>query len=299
MSTDMQIDSRAQRTRAASSASPTIGGWQLVRLLGSGRFAEAYQARPAGESTTSADYVIKVLKSQYRHDPLAVSFLQRESFVAREVAHPHLMTVLSDHIDAPPYFLVTPHLTGATLDTAIRYATRLTIPHALWLSRQTAEALHALHREGWIHGDVKPQNVLVAPNGHVTLLDLGFARRVNRDAGEREFLATTLSYAPPEAFNENVPLTGHSDIYSLGVMLYESLTGTLPFSGDEPHDLAAAHLAQAPPDARRLVPELSRRIGRLLRRMLAKEPLRRPNAEELVPWLCELEIETFAERAAA
>ena len=293
-----QKQSRDRLARRPFSA--TIGPWQLVRLVGVGHWTEVFQARPsAGDNTDAADYTLKLLKAEFQHDPTAIELLQREAFVAAQVRNPHLATILSAHVERAPRFVVLPFMPGATIEQAIAVAGHINVPHALWLARQVAEGLRALHAGGWLHGDVKPANILVSETGHATLLDLGFARRIPAASPNDDLLAASLSYAPPEAFNPNVPFSPASDIYSLGITLFEMLTGQRPFPEDDACELAAAHLVKPLPDPRAWRPQLPSRVLRLLRRMLAKEPLRRPSVDELIDWLVELEVEALDERVAA
>jgi serine/threonine-protein kinase len=245
----------------------------------------------------TTDYAVKLLKHEHRNDPAAVRLMQREAFVGRDVGHPNLIPVLAASTDGPPFYLVTPLLRGATLGEIIRTRGPLDTPSALWFARQTAEALHELHKRGWLHADVKPDNIFVAANGHATLYDLGLCRRISERVGSSEVLAGTPAYLPPEAFCAHVNMASSSDVYSLGVTLHQSLTGRLPFAYDDPQELIAAIQSATPPDPRHVVPHLSPRVVRLLRSLLAKIPMRRPTASELVDWLVDLEIDTFEERA--
>jgi serine/threonine protein kinase len=272
----------------------------LVRLLGEGAWTEVYQARPSASTREeTADYVVKVLKSSCEDDPLAIQLLQREVFVAGHVRHPHLSSILSAHTDSVPRFVVSPYVDGISLASALQSAGRFVVPQALWIVRQTAEALQALHQAGWLHGDVKPANIIVSANGHATLADLGLARPLDASRSSEEALTGSMTYACPEAFNPSVPFGPGSDIYSLGVTLYELLTASRPFNDLDPPDLAAAHLTRPIPAPRLAVPQLPPRVSRLLRQMLAKHPLRRPAVSELIAWLVDLEVETFSERLSA
>jgi serine/threonine-protein kinase len=244
-----------------------------------------------------ADYAVKLLRPEFAREKFAITMLQRESFMSGQVSHPHLMSVLAAEVDAPPHFVVSPYLPGATIQESLAAGARFPTPHALWLVRQTAEALGALHEAGWLHCDVNPANVLVSPGGHATLIDLGLARRVpEKQLPGQEMVAGTPAYMAPELFQSPGELTAAVDIYSLGVMLYELLVGTRPYEDDDPLDLVNAHLAALPPNLRQRLPNLPSRVARLVRNMLAKDPLRRPAADELVARLTDLEIETFAER---
>ncbi|MBC8355502.1 MAG: serine/threonine protein kinase [Planctomycetes bacterium] len=272
----------------------------MVRKLGQGAWTEVYQARPtSSDREETADYAVKVLKPTYQDDPLAIQLLQREAFVSEQVCHPHLSSILSAHTDRAPRFVVMPFVEGVSVSDVLQQVEQFIVPQALWIVRQTAEALQALHRQGWLHGDVKPANIIVSANGHATLSDLGLARPLDASRSVEEPLTGSIRYACPEAFNPNVAFGPGSDVYSLGITLYELVSGSCPFNDQDPTEIAAAHLTRQVPDARLRVPQLSPRVSRLLRRMLAKDPMRRPTVEELIAWLVDLEVETFPERLSA
>ncbi len=275
-----------------------IDCWQPVRLLAEGQWTRVFLARPEGSPDHwPADYAIKVLRSEYEHDSFAARQIQREACVGQKVTHPNLISVLNARTDAAPYYIVMPHLEGVTLAARLLHVDSLSIPQSLWLARQTAEALQALHGASWMHADVKPSNILHDAQGHVTLIDLGFARHFEKAKEQRHELVGTMNYAAPEVFVDACRRDGQSDIYSLGVTLFEMLTGRLPFIELDATRLALAHLRDEPPDSRSFNPSIPPRLVRLLKRMLAKEPTRRPNADELVAILYELEIDTFDMRA--
>lgn len=276
-----------------------LGAWQLLREIGRGAWTIVYQARPINRHTGAGDYALKVLAPEFADDRQAKAMLQREARVARQVTHPHLTTVLSSELDKPPHYLVTPYYAGATLKQTLELGERLPTPHALWIVRQTAEALSALHDAGWLHMDINAGNILVAATGHATLIDLGLARRLEDEASTKQCIAGTPACMAPELFQANMTLSPAADIYSLGVVLYQLLVGTLPFEDDDPMQLVAAHLETPPPSLRQRLPHVPTRLARLVRRLLAKEPLRRPAIDELIATLADLEIETFAERLVA
>ena len=177
----------------------------------------------------------------------------------------------------------------------------LELPLALWIVRQATEALDALHTAGWMHGDVKPSNLLLSAEGHVTLLDLGFARRPTEVGSVvQRCVMGTCHYLAPEMITSALRADIRSDIYSLGAMLFEMLAGRPPFESDDLAELARQHQQSRAPELRRLAPQVPGGVTWLVRQMLAKEPLRRPQSpRELIGRLVALEIATFGERAAS
>ena len=207
-----------------------------------------YLARPAGcPENTPPDYAVKVLRLPHQHDAEAVAALRRESMVGRQVSHPHVISILTARVDQAPYYVVMPRLDGLSLRSVLRQTGHIACNRVLWLVRQVAEGLDALHKRGWLHGDVKPDNVVATVQGHVTLIDLGFARPLGlpRSTSQRPLMGT-LQYAAPECFVTSRTEDQRSDIYSLGVTLYELLTHRLPFDSKDPRRLVLAHLEQNP-----------------------------------------------------
>lgn len=269
----------------------------MLQLLGEGQWTRAYLARPAnGAEAGDADYVIKILKAPLHDDPTAIDLLRREADVAGEIQHVNVGSVLACQLGEPPFFLVTPWLPGATLAQLIRELGPLSTPHAVWIARQAASGLQALHHRGWRHGDVKPSNILVSMTGHVTLLDLGFAERIGKP-GRPDCVKVSPAYGAPELFQACAVCNGASDVYALGITLFEMLTGRRPFNASDWRTLTAEHRATPPDDIRRYVPQLPLCLSQLVRDMLAKHPLRRPSLESLIERLIQLEIATLDERA--
>ncbi len=274
--------------------------WELVNFAAEGGLAQIFRARPAGSPTNQpALYALKMLLPDWQNDPQAVRLLKREALVGQSVSHPHLIPILYASVQQSPRFVVMPWLEGATLEQRLAAGQRFDLPQVLWIARQTAEALEALHRAGWMHGDVKPSNIMLSPGGHATLLDLGFARRTDEtgSAVDRCVLGT-FYYIAPEFLTSAIRADIRSDIYSLGAVLYRILAGRLPFAGHDLAELASQHKQSLPPELRRIAPHLPAGVARLIHQMLSKDPLRRPqNPRELIEIMARLEIETFSERA--
>jgi eukaryotic-like serine/threonine-protein kinase len=276
-----------------------LGAWQLVRPLGEGNLTRVYAARPAdGPQNQPAAYVVKVLRKEWWRDPQAIEMQRREAWAGAKVSHPNLLPVLSASVQEPPFYLVTPKVEGVTLTKLIADRERLPIPLALWIARQTADGLDALFEgAGVIHADVKPDNILVAPTGHATLIDFGFVQTpAEASHWATRPLAGTLAYIAPEMVTSTLAAGPRSDIYSLGVTLYEMLTGQRPWETDDPAELATLHREAKPTDVRALRPDTPESVANLIHSMLAKNALRRPaSARELSTRLVRLEIKSFAQ----
>jgi serine/threonine-protein kinase len=227
-----------------------------------------------------------------------VRLFRSEAACGGQVSHCHLVPILAAHVTEPPYYVVMPRIHGATVRTVLEACTSYALPQALWVVRQVAEAIGALHRGGWVHGDIKPGNVLADDSGHASLFDYGFATRY-RQGETRDYLAlqATLPYAAPELFTSSRRAGPASDVYSLGVMLFELIAGRRPFDSRQPGRLAEQHLREPPPGLRSFVPQVPRSVSQWVTRMLAKEPDRRPSSSgELQSGLVRLEAESFALR---
>jgi serine/threonine protein kinase len=290
---------------AATPASPTepiprqVGCWELERLVGEGGLARVYQARPVGSTAGGqGGYAVKILRSPWDEDPRGLELLAREARVGRRAASPHLVPILTANLDVAPYFVVMPYVAGWSLDACVAAEQRPALPVALWIARQVAEALEALRSAGWMHADVKPSNIRVSHAGHATLVDLGSAQQQGEDRSLADRpVVGTLAYMAPEMLVSTLQADIRSDIYSLGVTLYQMLTGRLPFPAVDAPRLARDHRQELPTDPRLWAPQMPTHVARLVRQMLAKHPLRRPQTpRELIDRLVRLEVDTFAER---
>lgn len=279
-----------------------LGPWQLVRLLGEGSFTRVYQARPTdGSPHQPAAYAVKVLRKEWWRDPQAIDMQRREAWVGAKASHPNLLPVLSASIKEPPFYLVTPKLDGTTLEQILIEQGPLDVPLALWIARQAADGLaELLQSTGMIHTDVKPANLLVSPTGHATLIDFGFVQTpAEASRWATRPLVGTLAYIAPELVTSALASDARSDIYSLGVTLYEMLTGRRPWESDDPAELATMHREVKPADLRVLRPDVPEPVAELVHSMLAKDPMRRPGtARELAGRLVRLEIDSFSLRSA-
>lgn len=298
------VPARASRQYAPQQSQEPIGKWVPVGLIAETSLCRIYRACSGKQADRPAGYVLKVLRKNREDDAGALAVMCREAQAARAVRHPRVISVLAAGLHTPPYYIVTPWLPGRTLAERLAADEPLDLPVVLWIVRQVAEALDGLAAAGWMHGDVKPENLMISPEGRATLLDLGFARRLDpsptgennhaKAALDWRYFTGTGSYLAPEAAGSGVAADIRSDIYSLGVMFYELLTGRLPFADGDLADILTRHREAAVPNLRRFAPHVPLEVTQLVRQMLSKQPLRRPGSpRELVERLSELEILVF------
>jgi len=201
----------------------------------------------------------------------------------------------------PPAFLVLGMLAGESLRRRLRRAYRLDVASALWIPRQTAEALSALHRAGFPHGDVKPDNIRVVADGLVILLDLGFAHRPGENAQllDQGYVLGTVNYLAPELCGPEPEDDLASDLFSLGVTLFEMLTGQMPYPPGSIEQTFRRHESEPPADVRSYAGPLPAGLAQLVERLLARRPEDRPRAAAVVQQLIGLEIAAIGQRRTA
>ena len=277
---------------------PKIPGYELLDCLGGGPLTQVFSAR---DCATDGACAVKVLRPQWQDQPTAIELLQREARAGLTVKHPHLVDLFGAHVLRPPHFLVMELLSGESLRCRLRRDYRLDIATSLWIIRQTAEALAALHRAGFVHSDVKPDNIRLVDNGNVKLIDLGFAHRPGENAvlHRQGYLLGTADYLAPEICAFAADADERSDLFSLGVTLFETLAGRLPYSPGSTWLTLRRHRCDPPADVRKYTELLPLGLLSLLERLLAHEPGARPRAGVVVQQLVALEIGTLARRRVA
>lgn len=245
-----------------------LGIWRIGEPLHRSATAELSRAQPAdAEGSPRWDYVIK-RALQGDHELESRRQIGQYVAAAAGTVHPNLVAVLDASTTGANPYLVMPWLEGQSMQQRLEAASPTPLPVALWLVRQVAQALEALHADGWVHGDVKPDNVIVGTRGHVTLVDLGFASRVHTLPGNQ--YRGTPAYSAPESLSGDLAAMPTMDIFSLGRVLWQWMTRTQPVSQSvlEP-------------------------VADLVEAMVATDPADRPPAAMVVKQLLRLEIETL------
>jgi serine/threonine protein kinase len=207
--------------------------------------------------------------------------------------------VLHAHVLTPPYFLVMELLGGESLGRRLRREYRLDVAAAVWVARQTAEALAALHRAGFVHGDVKPDNVRLVDDGTAVLIDLGFSHRPGENGPllRQGYVLGTANYMAPELCRPEPHGDEASDLFSLGVTLFETLTGRLPYPPGTVGQTFRRHGCDPPADVRQCGADVPRELAQLVGRLMARRPEERPRAGSVVRQLIALEIAGLRRRA--
>jgi serine/threonine-protein kinase len=246
----------------------TLGPYDLERLLGQGGFAWVF----VGREIDGTPVAVKVLKPRYAGDPQFESRFRNESETAAKLQHPHIIRILTvakagDHV----YFAMD--LCADSLGGRIAREGPLPEDVIVRLARDIVTALDFAHRQGVIHRDLKPDNVLLRSDGAAVLTDFGIARAVSgyiASTGVNMTIGTPHYLSPEQA--QGRPLDQRVDYYALGVTLYKAATGEVPFSSSDWFELARMHVEDPPPALRRKRPELSKRFERIVMKCLAKHP---------------------------
>jgi YVTN family beta-propeller protein len=238
----------------------------------------------AHDATLDRKVAVKLLAPDLAEDDRFRERFLRESKLAASIEHPHIIPVYEAGEHDGALFIATRYVDGTDLKALLRREGALDPPRVLTIVQQLADALDTAHSRGLVHRDVKPSNVLVAPGDHVYLADFG----LTKSTSDRSALTTsgqilgTVDYVAPEQI-EGKPVDGRADVYSLGCLLYECLTGSVPYARDSELATLWAHVQQEPPRATGRRPELPTALDDVIAKALAKDPDQRyGTARELV-----------------
>ena len=242
--------------------------FRLEEKIGSGGMSTVYRAF---DETLERSVAIKVLHADMSQDPSQLERFRREARAAARLQHPHVVTVIDAGEDDGQPYIVFEYVEGETLKERIRRLGRLPVAEAIAYSIEIGRALSAAHSERIVHRDVKPQNVLIDAEGRAKVTDFGIARSLELDGltAAGRVLGTTDYVAPEQAIGEGA--TEQSDIYSLGVCLWEMLTGDVPFKGTNQVAVAMQHVRDPLPDVTHVRPEVSAVLASIVDRSTRKE----------------------------
>jgi serine/threonine-protein kinase len=250
------------------------GRYEIERELGHGGMATVYLARDVRNEDAVA---IKVMHPRVANALNAQRFL-REIAIAGSMAHPLIVPLRDSGAAGEVLYYVMPYVEGETLAQRLNRVRRLALAEALAIAHDLADALGYAHRQGILHRDVKPENVLLA-EGRALVADFGLARAIGsanyQKLTDTGVLVGTVYYMSPEQIRDDRDLDQRTDVYGLGCILYEMLTGEPPYSGRGLTEVAARILQAPVPSARRLVPELPPGVDAAMGRALAKRAVDR------------------------
>src|ERR671920_1459956 len=218
---------------------------------------------------------IKVMHASIAEDGIQLERFRREARTAAKMQHPHVVTVIDAGEDEGHPFIVLEYVEGETLKDRIRRCGPLPVPEAVAYAIEVGRALTAAHGERLVHRDVKPQNVLIDPEGRAKVTDFGIARSLEAEGltATGRVLGTTDYVAPEQALGEET--TAQSDVYSLGICLFEMLTGEVPFKAESQVAVAMKHVKDPLPDIRMRRPEISAALASIVEHACAKETANR------------------------
>jgi eukaryotic-like serine/threonine-protein kinase len=244
--------------------------YELQELVGTGGMSSVYRAH---DRLLERDVALKVLHEQYTADGDYVERFRREARSVAKLSHPNIVTVIDRGEQEGRQFIVFEYVDGENLKALVEREGPLPEQEAIELALQVARALGFAHEHGLVHRDVKPQNVLLNGDAGAKVTDFGIARSLDVQGGLTQtgtVMGTSDYIAPEQARGQ--PVDAQSDVYSLGAVLYELLTGEVPFPGDNFVAVAMRHINEPPPSVRERRPELSPRLDAAIRRAMAKNP---------------------------
>ncbi len=266
-----------------------VGPFRILELLGHGSTGDVYLAT---DTRSGRQVALKRPSDEWLEQPDAARRLREEAQAAADLNHPRLAAVRDIvELDRRP-FVVMEYVAGEPLHTVLGRG-RLPVEQAVAVAIDVAEAVAAAHAAGIVHRDLKPSNVCLTPEGYATVLDIGIAkmrppspetdvpRPIAAGLAEGRRFFGTPGYAAPEQLTGR-SVDQRSDLFALGVLLFEMITGRRPFEGDDPAELALATMTEPVPSARRVNPEVPAALDAVIARLLAKNPKERYQAAPLV-----------------
>src|SRR5438874_10151410 len=254
------------------------GRYRIVRKLGAGGMANVYLAE---DQELGRRVAIKILNERHAHDEQFVERFRREAKNAAGLSHPNVVSIYDRGEAEGSYYIAMEYLDGRTLKELIVTRGPSPVGVAIDYTRQILAAIGFAHKKGIVHRDIKPHNVVVGGDGRLKVTDFGIARSGSSQMTEAGSIVGTAQYLSPEQAR-GASVDARSDLYSLGILLYEMLTGKVPFTGEAPVEIAMKHLSAIPEPPSKLRPEVPHDLDAVVMRAIAKDPDERyQSAEEM------------------
>lgn len=248
------------------------GRYEIISKLGGGGMARVYQGQ---DRLLHRHVTIKILREQYASDNDFLIRFEREAQAVAKLSHPNIVSIYDVGQEDGLHYLIMEYVEGSTLKALIADEAPLPSLQAIDIALQICDALEHAHENGVIHRDIKPHNILITRNGRVKVTDFGIAQAVNEATlSYNGMMVGSVHYLSPEQARGGITGAG-ADIYSFGIVLYEMLTGKLPFVGDTPVAVAIKHLQELPQPLREINAEIPSALESIVMRVLEKEPDRR------------------------
>jgi eukaryotic-like serine/threonine-protein kinase len=244
------------------------GRYRIIKKLGTGGMANVYLAE---DLELGRNVALKMLDERHAQDEQFVERFRREAKNAASLTHPNVVVIYARGEAEGTYYIAMEYLEGRTLKQLLVTHGPPPIPVALEYTRQVLAALGFAHRNGIVHRDIKPHNIVVGPDGRLKVTDFGIARSGASQMTEAGSIIGTAQYLSPEQAR-GTTVDQRSDLYSVGVVLYEMLTGTVPFTGDTPLEIAMKHLSATPEPPSNTRPDVPHNLDKVVLRALAKHP---------------------------
>ena len=244
--------------------------YEILEQIGSGGMSFVFKAKDA---ILDRFVAIKVIKTEYAQDTTYLTKFKAEAQSAAALEHPNIVNIYDVGTDNGEYFIVMEYIEGITLKTYIEKKGKLTFKEATSIGIQVSRGIEAAHNKGIVHRDIKPQNIMISSEGKVKVTDFGIARATTGNTVSNEAMGSVHYISPEQARNGYVDQK--SDIYSLGIVMFEMLTGHVPFDGDNAVSVAIQHLQQDLPDIRSMSPETPISIIGIIKKCTQKSPDKR------------------------
>lgn len=278
----MERSTLFDRLRQSDTQPLSLGQYQLLDELGRGGMGRVYKAL---HTIMGREVALKVISPELVRDPVAIAWFLREVRASTQLNHPNIVMAYDANEADGLYFLVMEYVHGVTLDALVKQKGPLSIPYACALMRQAVLGLQHAHEKGMVHRDIKPSNLLIpTPKGDpssevlVKILDFGLARLQGKSKGDTIALRGeagvlgTPDYIAPEQSRDIHAADIRSDLYSLGCVFYFTLTGRVPFPGDNAMEKLIKHLMEQPEPLEKVRPEVPAELAAIVRRLMAKDP---------------------------
>ena len=245
--------------------------YQIIERVGVGGMAEVYRAQ---DNVLGRTVAVKVMLPQYAEDEQFTARFRQEAASAANLSSPYIVNVYDWGQDSGTYYIVMEYVRGSDLKTAIKQRGAINQRKVAEIGSQVCQALSVAHNMDIIHRDIKPQNIMVQPDGNVKVMDFGIARAKNSNADKTGAVLGTAHYISPEQA-QGKELTSASDIYSLGIVMYESVTGQLPFDGPDAVSVAMKQVQEMPVPPSQINPSIDPSLEAIIMRAIEKDPANR------------------------